>query len=89
MFPGILLLAKVLKYGCVIIHTSVLVVFKILRLVCITIYILFILTVTRFYILSHPSCDCDPSDAYDVILSHTPSCIVKRKRKRKRKRKEI
>ena len=52
MFPGILLSAKVLKYGCVIIHTSVLIVFEILRLVCITIYILFILTITRFYILS-------------------------------------
>ena len=52
MFSGILLSAKVLKYGCVIIHTSVLIVFEILRLVCITIYILFILTVTRFYILS-------------------------------------
>jgi len=40
MFPGILLSAKVLKYGCVIIHTSVLIVFEILRLVCITIYII-------------------------------------------------
>jgi len=48
MFSGILLSAKVLKYGCVIIYTLVLIVFEILRLVCITIYILFILTVTRF-----------------------------------------